>query len=906
MSKYIRYILFCTLCLLSGALLGGAPGDDDITQKAFRLLKETIEQNRLNDLEGYSYRNEYVVEVNLDPNWVEERGASTKVLSSKYESISTRLKSFNSTRNDKLRAYVIVVNDWELRLKQHVNIDLLPSRVELDAISKQAETDQAEEKKRIENELNGVPSGVSQQLKKHGYTDIAVCFGANVKFYTVDNGGAPNSQVYKYTTVFLSGQKLLANKDAIRAKIKRAGTSLESDIELMTFSLTDGIKEVIDQQKPLSLAYKVSNTTVNDWYITVGEKNTTPFSTATTDQQVYDYTGVFASKKNDIVNLLPDPTAKVIITDNLTADETIDNIKSLVAKPLPVNVFWFHLDRKGELHTQLYLAESVKQRLAKEPGNVAGDLDAYIGKLYKEAGPKIKSAADLVDFLNIEAHVFRALNYVLANAEIPSSWWNASDPDYLLGIWGRYISPQTGLTFAYICGVWNGVVSNLSLVSTLLSLKSELQGVFFKILVDDDYRNELFSDIQFYASNIGILMELGYEMVKAEISKKVQEEWNKLKNGDATSVAYVGGLATVEVLVAIYTAGIAEAVKAELMAIKFIRVPVEFILKIGKFMLRPVAYIIKAGGKIVWDGIKWVLKQGEEVIASIAADGKLIIYKLLSTAEKIVDEIPILQMEVVFNKDGTAGIKYSFAKTETGWGFKRRSEFLDALSKSLANYPALRDKILLLSKDLQEKFINDFLENSDEVLLKELDNAPRLVDAWKMSVDAGFQNSWRTDVDFLKSLRNVWEYTFVNGNEAVIPNVVLTPTVLTKIDATALAQMRSAFNSTAKPNFLRTLASNPRISKMLKKAGFSDSEIPALIQRLSAGQGIPGYQVHHKVPLDFGGTNDFQNLVLIKQDPYHSAITSFQNSKISLSPGQTLSTSFPKIEGSFYSPPYIE
>jgi hypothetical protein len=39
-----------------------------------------------------------------------------------------------------------------------------------------------------------------------------------------------------------------------------------------------------------------------------------------------------------------------------------------------------------------------------------------------------------------------------------------------------------------------------------------------------------------------------------------------------------------------------------------------------------------------------------------------------------------------------------------------------------------------------------------------------------------------------------------------------------------------------------------------------------------------GCQVHHNKPLDDGGTNDFNNLVLIKNDPYHKAVTAYQNS----------------------------
>ncbi|WP_246873107.1 HNH endonuclease signature motif containing protein [Pantoea ananatis] len=38
----------------------------------------------------------------------------------------------------------------------------------------------------------------------------------------------------------------------------------------------------------------------------------------------------------------------------------------------------------------------------------------------------------------------------------------------------------------------------------------------------------------------------------------------------------------------------------------------------------------------------------------------------------------------------------------------------------------------------------------------------------------------------------------------------------------------------------------------------------------------PGWQVHHKIPLDDGGTNELDNLVLIQNSPYHSALTKSQ------------------------------
>ena len=60
----------------------------------------------------------------------------------------------------------------------------------------------------------------------------------------------------------------------------------------------------------------------------------------------------------------------------------------------------------------------------------------------------------------------------------------------------------------------------------------------------------------------------------------------------------------------------------------------------------------------------------------------------------------------------------------------------------------------------------------------------------------------------------------------------------------------------------------------LKSHGLSETDI----QKLKDEFEPKGYQVHHELPLDDSGTNDFSNLVLIKNDPYHKVITNYQNS----------------------------
>jgi hypothetical protein len=43
--------------------------------------------------------------------------------------------------------------------------------------------------------------------------------------------------------------------------------------------------------------------------------------------------------------------------------------------------------------------------------------------------------------------------------------------------------------------------------------------------------------------------------------------------------------------------------------------------------------------------------------------------------------------------------------------------------------------------------------------------------------------------------------------------------------------------------------------------------------------GVPsGWSVHHKLPLDDGGTNAFENLSLIENEPYHKVFTNMQSS----------------------------
>ncbi|WP_258166058.1 HNH endonuclease [Bacillus sp. MYb209] len=99
---------------------------------------------------------------------------------------------------------------------------------------------------------------------------------------------------------------------------------------------------------------------------------------------------------------------------------------------------------------------------------------------------------------------------------------------------------------------------------------------------------------------------------------------------------------------------------------------------------------------------------------------------------------------------------------------------------------------------------------------------------------------------------------------------------------------------------MKSMADNPEKIKELKKSGISDNDIEDMKEYALVPD---GWQVHHKTPLDQGGTNDVENLVLIKNHPYHKVITNEQNSLTKgMKPGDSKIIDFPIPKGDIYPP----
>ena len=106
--------------------------------------------------------------------------------------------------------------------------------------------------------------------------------------------------------------------------------------------------------------------------------------------------------------------------------------------------------------------------------------------------------------------------------------------------------------------------------------------------------------------------------------------------------------------------------------------------------------------------------------------------------------------------------------------------------------------------------------------------------------------------------------------------------------------LRDDFDSGVKKEFLTGLGEDP---EYLRSKGFSETEI----RMIQDGKSPDGWQVHHKLPLDDGGTNDLDNLVLIQNHPSHKAVTTYQNSfSRNMEEGETRTVNWPVIQNRVY------
>lgn len=134
----------------------------------------------------------------------------------------------------------------------------------------------------------------------------------------------------------------------------------------------------------------------------------------------------------------------------------------------------------------------------------------------------------------------------------------------------------------------------------------------------------------------------------------------------------------------------------------------------------------------------------------------------------------------------------------------------------------------------------------------------------------------------------------LRGEDVTLNDVKVQEISYVKRSSTELKTLRDEFNTTTRNGFLEDLGKDV---EYLRNAEFSETDI----LKIQNGRVPDGWQVHHKLPLDDSGTNSFDNLVLIQNEPYHKVITNYQNSvakKMEL--GEIQAVQWPIPNGNIY------
>lgn len=132
----------------------------------------------------------------------------------------------------------------------------------------------------------------------------------------------------------------------------------------------------------------------------------------------------------------------------------------------------------------------------------------------------------------------------------------------------------------------------------------------------------------------------------------------------------------------------------------------------------------------------------------------------------------------------------------------------------------------------------------------------------------------------------------LRGESRLVNGITITDINYTKRNPAEAALLRKEFDSTVRKEFVKEIAATPDAANIFS---------PSQLLRMNSGKSPDGWDVHHKLPLDDGGTNSFNNLVLIEKEPYHKIFTNMQRSAAkNLVPGESGVTPWAIPTGSIY------
>ncbi|MCY8573588.1 T7SS effector LXG polymorphic toxin [Bacillus haynesii] len=320
--------------------------------------------------------------------------------------------------------------------------------------------------------------------------------------------------------------------------------------------------------------------------------------------------------------------------------------------------------------------------------------------------------------------------------------------------------------------------------------------------------------------------------------------------------------------------------------------PIKGTLEDGKHVLESMKGFVVGGYEFAKDTIQGTIETGKALIGHAdnfiknpkATVNSVLEYDYKAAFESMLQSIADSWDEKMVHGDSYSRGHYIAYAIGTIWGLTEAGPTVVSGSKSLGKVGKAAAKTAKKSvNSIKQHFsppknrytpaLEGMLQRAGEA--PNVKNTPLLKELLEDKKKSVLFKSIDKNGDFVGSLK---------GEQIHLKNVKVKEISYTKRDPAETKKLRSTFNGSVKKKFLKSLVNDPQKLKQLKNAGLSDSDIA----RMQDGLNPKGWQVHHKLPLDDGGTNSMDNLILMKNDPFHKAITNEQNALTrGLTPGQT-------------------
>jgi len=320
--------------------------------------------------------------------------------------------------------------------------------------------------------------------------------------------------------------------------------------------------------------------------------------------------------------------------------------------------------------------------------------------------------------------------------------------------------------------------------------------------------------------------------------------------------------------------------------------PIKGTLEDGKHVLESMKGFVVGGYEFAKDTIQGTIETGKALIGHAdnfiknpkATVNSVLEYDYKATFESMLQSIADSWDEQMVHGDSYSRGHYIAYAIGTIWGLAEAGPTVVSGSKSLGKAGKAAAQTAKKSvnsvkqhfsppKNRYTPALEGMLQRAGEA--PNVKNTPLLRELLEDKKKSVLFKSIDKNGDFVGSLK---------GEQIHLKNVKVKEITYTKRDPAETKKLRSTFNGSVKKKFLKSLVNDPQKLKQLKNAGLSDSDIA----RMQDGLNPKGWQVHHKLPLDDGGTNSMDNLILMKNDPFHKAITNEQNALTrGLTPGQT-------------------